>query len=70
MIFVHCKNSKHANDAIGFGFLTTTSLLSAVLTITQGKRALFNKMKTNLIKLFIKQVLKLRKDKQSGALPY
>ena len=82
MIFTHCTKSTYAidqNRSRGFDYLATTSLLRAVLKITHGKRALYlfkmssnfaqsNKMKTNLAKLIMKQVIKVRKVKQSGAL--
>ena len=43
MIFVHCSKSTHAigqNRSRAFGYLATTSRLSALLTITHEKCAL------------------------------
>ena len=68
-----CTKSTHAigqNWCVLVNCMATKSLLSAVLPITHGKRAFAqsNEMKSNqikIIKLIKKQVLKVRKDKQS-----
>ena len=61
-----------------FGYQATASGLSALLTVRHGKRgALFklasnfvqgDKMKTKLIRWYMRQFLKVLKEKQNGAL--
>ena len=55
-------------DQACFGYLATSGRLSDLLTI--GQKNTMASLKTKLIRLYMKQLLKLRKDKQNGALQY
>ena len=71
MIFVQCTKSAHA---IGQRVYWLPSNNESFENSTHGKRALFGTKQQNagesVIILIMKQVLKVRKEKQSGALPY